>query len=83
MVKPAELVVPLPTSTVLGAKVIPVAVGVSVMAAPAAATSKLNGTLELATPSSSTMKVSTDSVTVLGPSTTVSLLLVLTSRWTD
>ena len=74
IVKPAELVVPLPTSTVLGAKVIPVAVGVSVMAAPAAATSKLKVTLELATPPS-TMEVSADSVTVLGPSTTVSLLV--------
>ena len=66
MVKVADCVALLLTSTVLGAKVIPVAVGVSVMAAPSAATSKLNVTLELATPPS-TMGMSADSVTVLGP----------------
>ena len=50
-VKVAGCVAPLLTSTLLGANVIPVAVGgVSVMAAPAAATSKLNVTLELVTP---------------------------------
>jgi len=48
MLKVADCVAPLLTSTLLGAKVIPVAVGVSVMAAPAAATSKLNVTTELA-----------------------------------
>ena len=63
MVKPAELVAPSLTSTVLGSKVIPVAVGVSVIAAPAAAASRLKVTLELATPPS-TMEVADESCTV-------------------
>ena len=66
IVKVAESVAVLDTSTVTGEKVIPVAVGVRVIAAPAAARSKIRVMDPLATPPS-TMEVAALNWTVVGP----------------
>merc|ERR1711998_186654 len=77
MVNEAEVVAPLATSTVVGLKVMPVAVGVRVMAPPAAATESENSnvTLPLAAPPS-TIDVAADNLIWDGPSTTVSVLVL-------
>ena len=61
--------------TVVGEKVMPVAVGVSVMLPPAAAWSNVNNTNPLAAPPS-TMLFADDRLTEEGPSTTVNTFVL-------
>ena len=66
IVKPAETVAPSATSTAVGLKVIPVAVGVRVIAPPTAAVSRVS-VAELLTAPPSTTDAAAVNITVDGP----------------